>query len=80
VSHVISVEAYDTGDGAVLTAVCSCGEELLSDRHWRQGAALADLNEIAHEHIEAAQRAYPVEPTSRERLTDESRGGDFSYG
>jgi ketosteroid isomerase-like protein len=56
-SHVVTVAAYDTGDGPVLIASCSCDAELLTWDDWATTRTMAELNEIVHEHIEDAERS-----------------------
>lgn len=51
--HVVTVTAYA---GPRLGARCSCGAYVLSSLT-RIGATLDELNRLAHEHIEAADRA-----------------------
>lgn len=49
-THIIEIRASDTFRGVVLLAECSCGRVIKGDDS--RSLTLAELNEIAHEHIE----------------------------
>jgi hypothetical protein len=63
-----------------LRLVCSCGCEPLQYGLIGTSWTLDMLNEIAHEHIEAAERGARYRSAPRTSLIDESQGGDFTYG
>lgn len=60
--HIVTVQGSESGSGETLLITCSCGTELAEwttygeDGHGAV-ATLVELNELAHEHVESAERA-----------------------
>lgn len=61
--HMLRLRVIRGGYKGRLTLTCSCDPDIdLIPPGLGDAITLGYLNELAHEHIEAAERAYPVEP------------------
>lgn len=63
--HIVSAEAYDTGDGAVLEVLCSCGKVLLGDALDVVSMPFAEIGELVIRHMEETFPARLIEEMNR---------------